>query len=163
MFGVDPWKLMTWMGHKRIAGIHLRTHPPKAERGPAQQAKVAMAPSGGTGQTLQSQARNAARGEELALGWPLEQFATCGHSWISANHLSCGIRNCAMILLVQLQQTRSTTRSAKLKACYNAGLAYQNGTYGAAVDIPKAVELEMEPRCRSLTNIVEYLRATYGS
>lgn len=36
MFGVNPWKLMTWMGHKRIdetmlyvhvAGIHMRPHP----------------------------------------------------------------------------------------------------------------------------------------
>ncbi len=36
MFGANPWKLMTWMGHKRIdetmlyvhvAGIHMRPHP----------------------------------------------------------------------------------------------------------------------------------------
>ena len=38
MFGVNPWKLMTWMGHKRIdetmlyvnfAGNHLRQLPPE--------------------------------------------------------------------------------------------------------------------------------------
>ncbi|MCP4445081.1 MAG: tyrosine-type recombinase/integrase, partial [Myxococcales bacterium] len=45
MFGANPWKLMTWMGHKRIdetmlyvhvAGIHLRPHPApvlEAQRG----------------------------------------------------------------------------------------------------------------------------------
>ncbi len=45
MFGVNPWKLMTWMGHKRgdetmlyvhVAGSHLRPHPApvlEAQRG----------------------------------------------------------------------------------------------------------------------------------